>query len=260
MSEVAAVRKEPSKGTLPEGATNEREASGKVREMFTQIAPRYDLVNHVLSLQMDRMWRARTAKILRPILEREDAKILDLCCGTGDLSFALSRLAKGKVWGADFAHTMLVRARAKAMEARVAEGRRAIPFVESDALRLPFADSSFDLVTTAFGFRNLANYEAGLIEIHRVLKTHGTLAILEFTEPKSGWFGDLYRWYFRAVLPRLGGLISGDKAAYTYLPKSVARFYQPEELSALMRQSGYQEVAAREWTGGTVALHTGTRI
>jgi demethylmenaquinone methyltransferase/2-methoxy-6-polyprenyl-1,4-benzoquinol methylase len=227
--------------------------------MFTQIAPRYDLLNHVLSLQMDRMWRARTARILRPILDRANAKILDLCCGTGDLAFALSRRTKGKVWGADFAHTMLVRARAKSAEASAGNVLREIPFVESDALRLPFADGSFDLVTAAFGFRNLANYEAGLQEIRRVLRADGTIAILEFTEPKPGWFGDLYRWYFRVILPRLGGMISGDQAAYTYLPKSVARFFQPEELKELMAKCGYSGVEARVWTGGTVALHTGRK-
>jgi demethylmenaquinone methyltransferase/2-methoxy-6-polyprenyl-1,4-benzoquinol methylase len=259
MSQAQVSREELSKGTVPKGAVNEADASRKVREMFTQIAPRYDLLNHILSLEMDRLWRARTAKILQPILQRADAKILDLCCGTGDLAFALQRKAKGRVWGADFAHTMLVRARAKALEASAGNGRRAIPFVESDALRLPFADGAFDLVTAAFGFRNLANYEAGLFEIVRVLKPCGTLAILEFTEPKPGWFGDLYRWYFRVVLPRLGGLISGDKAAYTYLPKSVARFFQPEELKELMSQSGFERVEARVWTGGTVALHTGVK-
>jgi demethylmenaquinone methyltransferase/2-methoxy-6-polyprenyl-1,4-benzoquinol methylase len=163
------------------------------------------------------------------------------------------------VWGADFAHTMLLRARAKAEVASAGNKQRVIPFVESDALRLPFADGAFDLVTAAFGFRNLANYEAGLLEMRRVLKTGGTIAILEFTEPKAGWFGDLYRWYFRAVLPRLGAVISGDKAAYTYLPKSVARFFQPEELKELMLKSGYKNIEVRVWTGGTVALHTGMR-
>src|SRR5712664_2216249 len=259
--EPGAVRAELSKGTLPEGAVNEADASRRVREMFTQIAPRYDMLNHVLSLQMDRMWRARTAKILRPILERADAKILDLCCGTGDLAFALSRRTKGKVWGADFAHPMLVRANEKTapLDAKRAAPTCQVSFVESDALRLPFADGSFDLVTTAFGFRNLANYEAGLLEIRRVLKAGGTIAILEFTEPKPGWFGDLYRWYFRAVLPRIGGLISGDKAAYSYLPKSVARFFQPAELKELMLARGFEGVEARVWTGGTVALHTGMK-
>jgi demethylmenaquinone methyltransferase/2-methoxy-6-polyprenyl-1,4-benzoquinol methylase len=258
MAEIVVSRQEPSKGTRPDGAVNETEASRKVREMFTQIAPRYDLLNHILSLQMDRMWRARTAKILQP-LNHSDAKILDLCCGTGDLALALSRRGQARVWGADFAHTMLVRARAKAAQASTENGTRAIPFVESDAMRLPFADGAFDLVTAAFGFRNLANYEAGLLEIRRVLKTGGTIAILEFTEPKPGWFGDLYRWYFRAVLPRIGGLISGDKAAYTYLPKSVARFFQPAELRELMLGNGFESVEARVWTGATVALHTGRK-
>src|SRR5882757_3055996 len=258
MAEIVVSRQEPSKGTRPDGAVNETEASRKVREMFTQIAPRYDLLNHILSLQMDRMWRARTARILQP-LNQSDAKILDLCCGTGDLALALSRRGKARVWGTDFAHTMLVRARAKAAQASTENGTRAIPFVESDALRLPFADGAFDLVTAAFGFRNLANYEAGLLEIRRVLKTGGTIAILEFTEPKPGWFGDLYRGYFRTVLPRIGGLISGDKAAYTYLPKSVAHFFQPAELRELMLGNGFESVEARVWTGGTVALHTGLK-
>lgn len=247
-----------SQGTRPDGIANEAEASRKVREMFTKIAPRYDLVNHVLSLEMDRMWRARMARILRPILDREEAKILDLCCGTGDLAFALQRKAKGRVWGADFAHPMLVRAREKSVMAP-SKGKNSwtVPFVESDALRLPFANASFDLVTTAFGFRNLANYEAGLQEIRRVLKPGGTAAILEFTEPKPGWFGDLYRWYFRTVLPWLGGMISGDCAAYRYLPSSVAKFLRPEELTALMEQNGFAQVTARVWTGGTLALHVG---
>src|SRR5262249_51382594 len=148
----------PSKGTRPEGATNEADASRKVREMFTQIAPRYDLLNHLLSLQLDLVWRARTARKLSPILSRHDAIVLDLCCGTGDLAFPLARKGKAKIVGADFAHTMLVRANEKC-DANM-NGR--VPFLESDALQLPFADESFDLVTAAFGFRNLANYEAGL--------------------------------------------------------------------------------------------------
>ena len=275
MAETAVQRNErnkgpdkgPSKGTRPEGALSETDASRRVREMFTQIAPRYDLLNHLLSLQMDRIWRARTARVLRPILERQGTRILDLCCGTGDLAFAMQRKARGRVWGADFAHTMLVRAKRKSAPSRDSgSGNRMdatrenlVSFVESDALKLPFADASFDLVTTAFGFRNLANYEAGLREIRRVLKPGGTIAILEFTEPRAGWFGDLYRWYFRMVLPRLGGFISGDDAAYTYLPNSVARFFQPEELKELMERDVFEGVEARVWTGGTVALHTGRK-
>jgi demethylmenaquinone methyltransferase/2-methoxy-6-polyprenyl-1,4-benzoquinol methylase len=250
----------PVKGTRPEGAVTESDASKRVREMFTQIAPRYDLLNHLLSLQLDRVWRARAARRLRPILDRRDAVVLDLCCGTGDLALALAYSANAKIIGADFAHTMLVRARAKsAARPRPGASPSPLPFFEADALRLPFADRSFDLVTAAFGFRNLANYEAGLREIQRVLKPGGTIAILEFTEPPDGLLGNLYRWYFRTVLPKIGGLISGDPAAYSYLPKSVARFFQPAELASLMTHAGYQSVEFRAWTFGTVALHTGTR-
>jgi len=241
------------KGTQPEGATSEQEASRKVREMFTRIAPRYDLLNHLLSGQMDKRWRARAARELRPILQRADAQVLDLCCGTGDLAFSLARNAKAKIVGADFSHTMLMRARAKAISE--ANGAAPVPFFEADALRLPFADASFDLVTTAFGFRNLANYEAGLREILRVLKPGGTLAILEFTEPAPGFIGDAYRFYCQKVLPKIGGLISGDSAAYAYLPKSVARFFRPEELAGLMRQVGYADVRYILMMLDSVALH-----
>jgi demethylmenaquinone methyltransferase/2-methoxy-6-polyprenyl-1,4-benzoquinol methylase len=252
----------PVKGTRPEGAVTEADASYKVREMFTQIAPRYDLLNHLLSLQLDRLWRAHTARRLQSILERPDALVLDLCCGTGDLAFALARAGKARIVGADFAHPMLVRAREKsAALAPPASQTEVTPMLlfEADALRLPFASDSFDLVTSAFGFRNLADYEAGLREIQRVLRPGGTIAILEFTEPPDGLLGDFYRWYFSKILPRIGGFISGDRSAYTYLPKSVARFFRPPELAALMTTVGYQSVDYRVWTFGTVALHTGLR-
>jgi demethylmenaquinone methyltransferase / 2-methoxy-6-polyprenyl-1,4-benzoquinol methylase len=256
MAEAAA----PAKGTRPEGAQTEADASRKVREMFTQIAPRYDLLNHLLSLQLDRLWRARVARRLRPILDRPAAVVLDLCCGTGDLAFSLARAGRARVIGADFSHAMLVRAGEKSRAlTRAANAKHAapMPFFEADALRLPFADASFDLVTAAFGFRNLANYAAGLAEIHRILKPGGTLAILEFTEPPEGLLGNLYRWYFRKLLPRIGGLLSGDRSAYTYLPASVSRFFRPPELAALMTSLGYHSVHYQVWTLGTVALHTG---
>jgi len=259
MPELAA----PVKGTRPEGTVTETDASAKVREMFTRIAPRYDLLNHLLSLQLDRLWRARAAKLLSPILSHPDALVLDLCCGTGDLAFSLARAGSARIVGADFAHTMLIRAKEKsaALAAGATEPIAApVPFFEADAMRLPFADASFDLVTTAFGFRNLSNYEAGLGEIQRVLKPGGTIAILEFTEPPDGLLGDLYRWYFCEVLPKIGGLISGEPAAYSYLPKSVARFFRPAELASLMTAVGYQSVDYLVWTLGTVALHTATRL
>ena len=252
----------PVQGTRPEGAATEADASRKVRDMFAKIAPRYDFLNHFLSFQTDRLWRKRTARLLRPILHRPDATVLDLCCGTGDLSFSLAREGKARIFGADFAHPMLVRAKEKnaSQVSHSSNGSpRILPFLEADALRLPFADQSFDLVTTAFGFRNLANYEAGLREIHRVLKPGGTIAILEFTEPPATFLGTIYRWYFREVLSRIGGLISGNYAAYTYLPKSVSRFFLPPELASLMQKIGYTSVNFRLWTFATVALHTAVR-
>lgn len=252
----------PAKGTLPEGAVTEAEASKKVREMFTEIAPRYDLLNHLLSLQFDRLWRARVASRLCHILARRDALVLDLCCGTGDLALSLARAGYARIIGADFAHTMLVRAREKSADLASVSGENSAPpilFFEADALHLPFPDASFDLVTTAFGFRNLSNYEAGLREIQRVLKPGGTIAILEFTEPPEGLLGNLYRWYFRSVLPKIGGLVSGQSVAYKYLPNSVARFFRPPELASLLRTVGYESVAYSVWTFGTVALHTGRR-
>ena len=259
MPEAAA----PAKGTRPLGAVTEADASRQVREMFTQIAPRYDLLNHLLSLQLDRLWRARVARHLRAILERPEALVLDLCCGTGDLAFSLARTGRARVIGADFSHAMLVRARQKdetpgySGNAKVA---KLMAFFEADALRLPFASASFDVITAAFGFRNLANYEDGLLEIYRVLKPGGTLAILEFTEPPAGLLGDLYRWYFRNILPRIGGFLSGDRSAYTYLPASVSRFFRPAELASLMTTVGYHSVEFRVWTLGTVALHTGIKV
>jgi demethylmenaquinone methyltransferase/2-methoxy-6-polyprenyl-1,4-benzoquinol methylase len=258
----------PAQGTRPDGAQTEADASRKVREMFTQIAPRYDFLNHLLSLELDRLWRARTARRLQPILRRLDAHVLDLCCGTGDLAFALARHANAQISGADFSHAMLVRAREKRAAAantsagahKSADDAANLLFFEADALRLPFANASFDLVTTAFGFRNLANYEDGLKEIRRVLKPGGTLAILEFTEPPPGALGDLYRWYCRKLLPKIGGLLSGNPNAYKYLPASVAQFFRPDELVTLMAATGFTSVHYELWALGSVALHTGVSL
>jgi demethylmenaquinone methyltransferase/2-methoxy-6-polyprenyl-1,4-benzoquinol methylase len=257
----------PPKGTRFEGAGSEADAGLAVRDMFSQIAPRYDLLNHLLSMQLDRVWRRRVARRVRPILLRGDARVLDLCCGTGDLAFSLRRApgTRAQIVGADFSHAMLVRARAKSLDGD--SGRRAVPLrepgalpvFEADALRMPFADGSFDLVTTAFGFRNLANYEDGLREIFRVLRPGGTVAILEFTEPPPGMMGDLYRWYFRNVLPRIGAFLSGDAKAYSYLPASVSRFFRPAELAGLMTAVGYRAAEYKVWTFGTVALHIGVK-
>jgi demethylmenaquinone methyltransferase/2-methoxy-6-polyprenyl-1,4-benzoquinol methylase len=246
-------------GTVPEGAVSEADASNRVREMFAHIAPRYDLLNHLLSMQLDRWWRARVTRRLAPILNRSEALVLDLCCGTGDLALSFVRAGKARVIGADFAHPMLVRAIEKSAQQTQGGGGQLIPFLEADALGLPFADNSFDLVSTAFGFRNLANYENGLREIYRVLKPGGTIAILEFTEPPDHLLGRAYRWYFCNVLPRIGRMLSGDTEAYKYLPKSVSLFMRPKPLMELMSRVGYTAVEFTTYTFCTVYLHLGTK-
>jgi demethylmenaquinone methyltransferase/2-methoxy-6-polyprenyl-1,4-benzoquinol methylase len=247
----ASGRSEP--GTRPEGVHDEREAAAHVREMFGRIAPRYDFLNHLLSLDIDKIWRRRVARRFHGLLHNPSARVLDLCCGTGDLALAFRKEAPAgaEIVGSDFVPEMLQRARAKA-----AGSRAGVTFVEADALALPFKDGSFDLVSCSFGFRNLANYEKGLLEIFRVLKPGGAAAILEFAEPRGKLFGSLYRFYFQRVLPLLGGLISGSGSAYTYLPSSVSKFPSPEALQALFERAGYTEVRFERWTGGIVALHT----
>jgi demethylmenaquinone methyltransferase / 2-methoxy-6-polyprenyl-1,4-benzoquinol methylase len=246
-------------GTRPEGAADEREAAAHVREMFGRIAPRYDLLNHLLSLDIDKVWRRRVARTFSAVLSDPGARILDLCCGTGDLAIAFRKQAPGgaAIVGSDFVAEMLVRARAKAGAFR--DGGAIMEFVEADALALPFAAESFDLVSCAFGFRNLANYERGLQEILHVLKPGGSVAILEFAEPRGKFFGSLYRFYFRHVLPRLGGWISGNASAYTYLPRSVSNFPPPERLREQMEAAGFSNVQFERWTGGIVTLHRGRK-
>src|ERR1017187_1365059 len=180
------------KGATPLGTRNEREAANWVRGMFGRVAHRYDLANHLLSLNIDRLWRARTVRRVRHILERPDARVLDICCGTGDLVLALAgSIPHGRsVLGSDFCHPMLTAARDKVAKS----GGRAVLF-EADALRLPVRDASLDLITVAFGFRNLANYQAGLREMRRALLPGGTAAILEFSQPPNRIFAALYNWY-----------------------------------------------------------------
>src|SRR4029077_18315113 len=250
----------PLSGTRPAGTHDETAASRQVREMFSRIAPRYDLLNHLLSLRFDVIWRKRLARRFAHILARPDARVLDVCCGTADLTLALAGAPMdsaasepARLVGADFARPMLVRAREKA----AGRGRRRLEFVEADALSLPFADGTFHLVATAFGFRNLANYAAGLKEFRRILAPGGSLAILEFAEPHGVIFRGLFNFYFHRVLPGVGAVISGHSQAYSYLPESVTRFPSPGELAALMERTGFRDVAYEGWTGGVVTLHSG---
>lgn len=241
-------------GTRPEGTHEEQEAARAVRRMFAGIAPRYDFLNHLLSLNRDRVWRRRTAQAVAPRLAQAGSRALDLCCGTGDLALELLRVSQGTVVGSDFVHGMLALAREKLRRADTT-----LALVEADALNLPFADGSFDVVTAAFGFRNLANYQRGLEEIRRVLKRGGEAAILEFALPQRGLFARFYRFYFHRVLPWLGGAISGSRAAYDYLPASVEKFPDCDGFARWMEGAGFRNVRYILWTGGTVALYRGEK-
>jgi demethylmenaquinone methyltransferase / 2-methoxy-6-polyprenyl-1,4-benzoquinol methylase len=245
-------------GAAPAGAQDRESAAQAVREMFTSIAPRYDLLNHVLSFNIDRLWWWRTARKFDAILKRPEARVLDLCCGTGDMAFALRRRARSpdtKILGADFSHAMLQRATAKSA---APNGSAAPGWIEADALNLPFPDAHFALVTSAFGFRNLADYDAGLREIVRMLRPGGECGILDFSEPK-GWMGAAYRMYFKQVLPRVGTLISGVRGPYAYLPASVERFPEPEEMLARMKRAGFAEASWTPYTFGIAGLYRGKK-
>jgi demethylmenaquinone methyltransferase/2-methoxy-6-polyprenyl-1,4-benzoquinol methylase len=221
--------------------------------MFAAVAPRYDFLNHFLSLGFDIAWRRATAQALREVLSRRGSVVADLCCGTGDLAFALARLSAGTVIGADFCHPMLQRAQRKA------HGRSSVFFLEADTLALPFRDESLEGATLAFGFRNLANYARGLQEMRRVLKPGGLLAILEFSQVRWPLFGPVFRFYFRRVLPRLGTWISGVPGPYQYLPDSVSRFPDQESLAAALREAGFRNIRYIDFSGGVAALHLGEK-
>jgi demethylmenaquinone methyltransferase / 2-methoxy-6-polyprenyl-1,4-benzoquinol methylase len=265
-------------GARPESAASPDDVPQSIRAMFDTIAPTYDRANHLLSFGLDRFWWARTARALQPILSRPDALVLDLCCGTGDLTLALNKhrpealsfrsirpgagtnteesasplyTKPAPLLAADFAPKMLALARPKF------DGHNIIAF-EADALNLPFPDASVDLVTFAFGFRNLADYAAGLTELHRVLRPGGEIAILECNQP-SGFIGWLYLLYFRRVLPTLGGLISGTPRAYAYLPDSVQRFPRPPQMKQMIAAAGFAREMWTSYTFGTAGLYRATK-
>ena len=222
--------------------------------MFASIAGRYDLLNHLLSGNIDRRWRSFVARKLSGTLSSSEARVLDVACGTGDLSLKLFEGGQARITGLDFCRPMLVIAASKA-----ARSNSNVPFVEGDALDLPFGDCSFEAATIAFGLRNLTSVEAGFKELLRVLKPGGRVAVLEFSKPKAPILRSLFRIYFTKLLPLFGGWVSGSKSAYEYLPDSVSRFPDQEELVAMMKAAGFAEVSYENLTGGIAALHLGTR-
>jgi demethylmenaquinone methyltransferase/2-methoxy-6-polyprenyl-1,4-benzoquinol methylase len=245
-----------ARGTTPVGTSDERSAAHAVRQMFDEIAPRYDFLNHVLSMNVDRLWWRRTARSFSHILSRSDARVLDLCAGTGDMSVAMRAVASrqkssAKIVALDFSHQMLQHGLNK-------YNAKKIQPVEADALHLPLADNSIDLVVSSFGFRNLANYDAGLREIFRVLKPHGEVGILDFSEP-GGLLGKLYGFYFRKVLPRIGTMISGVRGPYDYLPASVQKFPAPQEMLKRMEAAGFSDVGWTPYTFAIAGLYRGKK-
>jgi demethylmenaquinone methyltransferase / 2-methoxy-6-polyprenyl-1,4-benzoquinol methylase len=239
-------------GTTPPGTSSEQQAAQWVQRMFAGIAPKYDLLNHVLSLNVDRRWRKALMQRLMAVLKRPGAKVLDLCCGTGDVLLDLHEIAAAPVVGADFCHPMLLAARRKAAKKKFAP-----LLIEADALQLPFADETLDAISIGFGFRNFANYEAGLGELHRVLKRGGILAILEFSHPEGLVLKSAYGFYSRVVLPNIGALLSGSREAYAYLPDSIRKFPQAPELGSMMKKAGFPDNDFELLTGGIAALHVG---
>ena len=234
---------------LTEPANNLPEDARRVREMFARISPRYDLLNHLLSGNIDKRWRRLVVRRLSPQLP-PNAQVLDVACGTGDLSIEIFEATQAKVIGLDFCRPMLELAQQKTRE---------ISFAEGDALRLPFADETFDLVTIGFGLRNLSSLESGLRELKRVLKQGGWAAVLEFSQPAVPGLRGFVAFYYARVLPRIGGWLSGSRGAYEYLPDSISKFPNQDELAQIMRDTGFDQVSFENLTGGVAALHVGQR-
>ncbi len=237
-----------------ERTADELEHARKVREMFSRISPKYDFLNHFLSVNIDKRWRKLVRLSLDEILNDENAVILDVACGTGDLSIELQKDSTAKVIGTDFCRPMLAIANDKNIDQP-----KSIPYVEGDAMKLPFRDESFDALTIAFGLRNLSNWEDGLGELNRVLKKNGKIVVLEFSEPIVPGFRQVYNFYFNKVLPRVGGAFSGETSAYQYLSDSVAKFPNQKSLKELMVTAGFTEISYRNLTGGIAAIHSGLK-
>lgn len=229
----------------------EEEHAGRVREMFATIAGKYDLLNHLLSMNIDKGWRKKVAKRVGEKLPVSGPTILDVACGTGDLSLTLFEKTGARVVGTDFCRPMLSIAAGKVPPE--------IVLVESDALRLPFSDGSFDVASIAFGLRNLSSVEDGLKELRRVLKPGGWVAVLEFSRPTNAVIRPLFGLYFHRILPLMGGVISGSLSAYSYLPNSVSKFPDQKQLASMMNDVGFDQVGFENLSGGIAALHMGRR-
>jgi demethylmenaquinone methyltransferase/2-methoxy-6-polyprenyl-1,4-benzoquinol methylase len=236
---------------VSENKSAENEHGRRVREMFAKIAGRYDLLNHLLSGNVDKRWRRTVARRLDSKIGLKGASVLDVACGTGDLAETVFETTGAKVIATDFCRPML----------DIAAGKISgeVNLIESDALRLPFLDGSFDAVTIAFGLRNLASVEKGLVELGRVLKDGGWLAILEFSRPTNPALRAVFGAYFTRLLPVMGGIVSGSRSAYTYLPNSVKRFPDQQELARMIEKTGFEQVSFENLTGGIAALHLGMK-
>lgn len=241
-------------GTTPPGTSDEQQAAEWVQRMFAGIAGKYDFLNHLLSFNVDRGWRKALMRRLAPVLRQPEARVWDVCCGTGDVLLDFHGVAAARVMGADFCHPMLISARQKAAQ----QGFEA-PLVEADALQLPLANETLDAISIAFGFRNLANYEAGLREFERVLKPCGVLAILEFSHPAGFVRKAGYGFYSRVLLPVVGSVISGSREAYAYLPDSIRKFPDAPLLRSMMQRAGFRDTSFELLSGGIAALHVGRK-
>ena len=226
----------------------------EVREMFDNIAPKYDLLNHTLSMSIDRVWRRR---VVGEVRRAKPGRILDVATGTGDLAIAMARRIRDvQVLGVDLSEQMLAVARRK-IEARGLDGR--IVLDRGDAERLAVADASVDVATVAFGVRNFGDLGAGLRDLARTIKPGGKVVILEFSRPRNRVFRALYEFYSYKILPRIGGLVSRDKRAYEYLPASVGEFPAPEEFMAMMARAGFRNCRARSQSFGIAQIYIGER-
>jgi demethylmenaquinone methyltransferase/2-methoxy-6-polyprenyl-1,4-benzoquinol methylase len=228
----------------------------QIRQMFSLIAPRYDLLNHLLSLNIDKSWRRQAVQLLRDAAARPQALCLDLCSGTGDVCLEMLQQGVSRVVASDFSHSMLRLNQQKLRRRAVANQ---VTLIEADALNLPLPSNLFDAVIVAFGLRNLEDREKGLLEIQRVLKPAGQLAVLEFSKPTNAIFDVVFRFYFFKVLPRIGALISGHAQAYSYLPRSVSGFPDQGQLARTFRECGFVKVGYLNLSGGIAAIHYGSK-